>query len=56
MAGILSKEVRGGAGTDEETGWVLVAVKVEEGPGAEIVTDEGGVLLKSRWVEVREGL
>lgn len=35
-----------------ELGWVLV---VDEGPGAELVTNEGGVLFKSRWVEVREG-
>lgn len=51
--GFLSKEIEDGAGTDVELGWVLM---VDERPGAELVTNEEGVLFKSRWVEVREGL
>lgn len=54
VEGSLSKE--DGAGTDAGPGWVLVAVREEEGYKSGTFTREEEVLLKSTGVEVSVGL
>lgn len=52
----LSKEVEEGAGTDTGVGWVLRAVKVEEGHISGAVPGREGVLVRSIGVRVGAGL